>query len=286
MKKLRSMNKNSIRIKAFAKVNLTLEVLGERNDGYHELRSIVMPISLFDEIEVAKDRGISCDSGIEGDLMVKAAELLNIPGCRIHIRKNIPLGGGLGGGSADAAAVLNALNELYSLGLSREALAQKGAKIGSDIPALVYRQAVIMEGRGEIVTPLFDENVQCPQFFMVLVNPRIHCQTKEVFKKLTSCVTNTSKILYNMRTSLLKGDLSLLAHNLWNDLELPAMQLHPEVRDLKKRMQNMPSILGSLMSGSGSSVFGIVSSRDSANEVANQLRELGYDAWSVNTIVR
>ena len=265
-------NNDIVCIKAFAKVNLTLEVLGMRNDGFHELRSVVMPISLYDEIEIAKDSVISCDSGIEGDLMERAA--------------NLPLGGGLGGGSADAAAVLIALNDLYRLGLNRETLAQLGAKIGSDIPALVYRQAVIMEGRGEIVTPLFAADEHCPRLYLVLANPRIHCETKEVFKKVISRVTNAGEILYNMRTSLLEGNAEHVAKWLWNDLESPAIKLHPAIGELKERLENMPSVYGSLMSGSGSSVFGIVASRDAADEVAKEMRSLGYDAWSVYTIVR
>ena len=286
LKKTMMANNDTVCIKAFAKVNLTLEVLGMRNDGFHELRSVVMPISLYDEIEIAKDSVISCDSGIEGDLMERAAKLLDIPGCRMHIKKNIPLGGGLGGGSADAAAVLIALNDLYRLGLNRETLAQLGAKIGSDIPALVYRQAVIMEGRGEIVTPLFAADEHCPRLYLVLANPRIHCETKEVFKKVISRVTNAGEILYNMRTSLLGGNAEHVAKWLWNDLESPAIKLHPAIGELKERLENMPSVYGSLMSGSGSSVFGIVASRDAADEVAKEMRSLGYDAWSVYTIVR
>ena len=154
-------------IEANAKVNFTLEVFGKRADGYHALRSVVMPISLSDtlDIEVTDDGSITSDTGYDDDLCVKAARVLRnvrmlecsnvrMPGTRIRVAKRIPAGGGLGGGSADAAAVLRALNELWTIGLSREELAEVGAQVGSDVPALVLGGPVIMEGRGEDVSPL------------------------------------------------------------------------------------------------------------------------------------
>ena len=135
-------------VEAYAKVNFTLEVFGKRADGYHALRSVVMPISFSDtlDIEVADDGEITSDTGYDDDLCVKAARILRssslIPrpsslGAAIRVAKRIPAGGGLGGGSADAAAVLRALNELWEVGLSREELAEVGAQVGSDVPALV-----------------------------------------------------------------------------------------------------------------------------------------------------
>ena len=144
-------------VSANAKVNFTLEVFGKRADGYHALRSVVMPISLSDtlDIEVTDDGEITSDTGYDDDLCVKAARVLRnvrmfecsnvrTPGARIRVAKRIPAGGGLGGGSADAAAVLRALNELWKVGLSREELAEVGAQVGSDVPALVFNVPVIM----------------------------------------------------------------------------------------------------------------------------------------------
>ena len=151
-------------VEANAKVNFTLEVFGKRADGYHALRSVVMPISLSDTLDIEEtDNGeITSDTGYDDDLCVKAARILrssvsSLPssiGAAIHVTKRIPAGGGLGGGSADAAAVLRALNELWKVGLSREELAEVGAQVGSDVPSLVMGCPVIMEGRGEKVTPL------------------------------------------------------------------------------------------------------------------------------------
>ena len=151
-------------VEANAKVNFTLEVFGKRADGYHALRSVVMPISLSDtlDIDVTDDGSITSDTGYDDDLCVKAARVLRSQisdfrsqiGARIHVMKRIPAGGGLGGGSADAAAVLRALNELWKVGLSREELAEIGAQVGSDVPALVMDGPVVMEGRGEKVQDL------------------------------------------------------------------------------------------------------------------------------------
>ena len=151
-------------VEANAKVNFTLEVFGKRADGYHALRSVVMPISLSDtlDIEVTEDGSITSDTGYDDDLCVKAARVLRSQisdlrsqiGAAIHVTKRIPAGGGLGGGSADAAAVLRTLNELWKVGLSREELAEIGAQVGSDVPALVMGGPVVMEGRGEKVQDL------------------------------------------------------------------------------------------------------------------------------------
>ena len=153
-----------MRAEAYAKVTFTLEVFGKRADGYHALRSVVMPISLSDtlDIEAADDGAITSDTGYDDDLCVKAARILrssvsSLPsslGATIHVAKRIPAGGGLGGGSADAAVVLRALNELWKVGLSREELAEVGAQVGSDVPALVLGGPVIMEGRGEKVASI------------------------------------------------------------------------------------------------------------------------------------
>ena len=151
-----------ITIEAFAKVNFTLEVFAKRADGYHALRSLVVPICLSDSLTIEFAEGITSDLPYVDDLCVKAAKVLRdsapqpecLRGVRISVKKRIPAGGGLGGGSADAAAVLVALNEMWSLNLSPERLAEIGALVGSDVPALVLARfvgPVVMEGRGEIV---------------------------------------------------------------------------------------------------------------------------------------
>ena len=279
-----------MKIEAFAKVNLTLEVFGTRPDGYHALRSVVMPVALSDTVEIAEDLDLSCDSGFADDLCLKAARVLRaeLPaggrarGARIHVVKRIPVGGGLGGGSADAAAVLDALNGLWGAGFSRPALAALGARVGSDVPALVLARGgapVLMEGRGERVVPL-----ACPPapLHLVLANPGVFCSTGEVFARCKSRVTDAPSILYNMQAALASGDPERVAAALVNDMEAPAAALHPEIAATQAALR-AAGVLGVLMSGSGSTVFGLVRTEAEGRRAVAQLEAKGLKAWSVRT---
>lgn len=279
-----------MKTEACAKVNFTLEVLGKRVDGYHALRSVVMPVSLADtlELEATDDGSVTSDTGYADDLCVKAARVLRArcpgsSGVRIRVEKRIPAGGGLGGGSADAAAVLRTLNRLWDCGLSLDALAALGAEVGSDVPALVLAQElkvpVLMEGRGEIVTPF---SILRSPLALVLVNPGVFCPTPEVFRRCTPRVTNEGTILYNMRTALASGDLPQIAAALMNDLEPPAVALHPEIGAARDALK-AAGATGVLMSGSGSTVFGLVPTESRGREIAAVLEAQGFRAWSVRT---
>lgn len=274
---------SKLKINAYAKVNLTLEVLGKRADGYHALRSIVAMISLHDEITLEKANETTSDTGYPDDLCVKAANLLQV-GAKISVKKMIPVGGGLGGGSADAAAVLLGLNELYALGKTREELAALGAKIGSDIPSLVLGGFVLMEGRGEIVTRLveFDEK---PPLYMVLANPGVFCSTKEVYSACKPSLREDGEILYNIKKSLESGEIAKLASALMNDLESPAKALHPEIVKTMEALK-AAGVEGVLMSGSGSTVFGLVPNECRGQEIAALMNKAGYRSECVHTIVR
>lgn len=272
-------------VSANAKVNLTLEVFGKRTDGYHALRSVVMPISLPDtlDIEMTDDGSITSDTGYDDDLCVKAARILksSVPGlspslgATIHVTKRIPAGGGLGGGSADAAAVLRALNELWKIGLTREGLAQVGAQVGSDVPALVFGGPVVMEGRGEKVTPL---STSTPRLDLVLVNPGVHSSTKEVYAACEPRPLDGENLTAKMVGALKAGDLEKIAMALTNDLQSPALKLHPEIVDALVSLKT-EGVLGALMSGSGSCVFGIVSDADAAARISADLNARGRQAW-------
>ena len=288
-----------MRAEAYAKVNFTLEVFGKRADGYHALRSVVMPISLSDtlDIEAADDGAITSDTGYDDDLCVKAARILrssvsSLPsslGATIHVAKRIPAGGGLGGGSADAAAVLRALNELWKVGLSHEELAEVGAQVGSDVPALVMGCPVIMEGRGERVTPLIRtfEHSEHPNIHLVMVNPGVHSSTKEVYDALGerasrpfNCATNATA---RMVEALGSGDPEEIAAALMNDLQAPALKQHPEIADALVSLRTA-GVIGAMMSGSGSSVFGIVESELEARRISSEMNARGYNAWPVQTL--
>ena len=281
-------------LEATAKLNLSLEVLGERADGYHALRSFVIPISLTDSITLEESTHVTCDSGYDDDLMVKAVKVLwtrfphlNERGLAIHLEKKIPVGGGLGGGSADAAAVLRGLNRLWELNLPLEKLAEIGADVGSDVPALILAQEtgqpVLMEGRGEKVSLFADLPSQ--RFDFVLVNPGIFASTPKVFKKLKERVTNDPKIVYNIRRCYQEGNPRALARVLMNDLAKPACELYPEIGQAEEALR-AEGVLGTLMSGSGATVFGLVDSPSSAHAIAERLTTKGLWATQAHTIVR
>ena len=272
-----------MKIEAFAKVNFTLEVLGVRDDGYHALRSLVVPVSLGDTLEIEPADTLSCDTGYADDLCLKAARALSPDrGAKIHVEKRIPTGGGLGGGSADAAATLIALNEVWSLGKSREELVEIGALVGSDVPALVHGGAVMMEGRGEKVSPFTVAGGGFPRLHLVLCNPGVASSTKDVYAKCDSRVTDDDAILYNMRSALESGDLVRISSAMVNDLQEPAVALHPEIGGALELLRKSGAA-GSAMSGSGSTVFGLVPDETRGREIAAFLNLHGFAAWYVHT---
>ena len=269
----------TMKTEACAKVNLTLEVFGVRGDGYHALRSIVAPISLSDTLEIEPSDGLSSDTGYPDDLILKAARALDPSrGARFRVTKRIPAGGGLGGGSADAAAALVALNEMWGLGRTREELAEIGAQVGSDIPALVLGGPVIMTGRGEFV-----ERVECPRLDLVLVNPGINTSTREVYACTAVRKEGGPSATDSCLEALGSGEIGLIAGSFANDLEAAACAMHPEIAEAMSALR-AEGALGVTMSGSGSSAFGIVESGSRAQEIALALRGRGIAAWAVHTL--
>ena len=233
-------------LEAHAKINLTLEILGVRPDGYHDLRSVVVPIPLHDDVtlEVAEDLVVEMPGDLpqERNLAWKAAQALRqatgcTKGVRIVLVKRIPQGAGLGGGSADAAAVLNGLNELWELGLPKARLCEIAAAVGSDVPALTLGGPVLMEGRGERVTPLAESpfaDFHLPDLTrLVLRTPPVFVSTPSVFRAFR------------------ESDRGLGA----NDLQPAACRLHPEISAALAELE-AEGCEGVMMSGSGSSVFG------------------------------
>ncbi len=230
-------------VEAHAKINLTLEVLGTRPDGYHELRSVVAPIPLHDDVTFADaEDGVVAVEGCDGvpaekNLAYRAARLLqDATGCRkgvrIAIAKRIPMGAGLGGGSADAAAVLTGLNRFWNLGLSADRLMALGAEIGSDVPALVHGGMVLMEGRGEKVTACADYPTPAWEK-LVVYTPPVFSSTARVYGDFRDADRGAGK----------------------NDLQPAACRLYPEIRDALAKLE-AEGCRDVMMSGSGSTVFG------------------------------
>ena len=286
-----------ITIEAPAKINLTLEVLGKRPDGYHELRSIVMPVSLTDSltltttyaqvamtITVGPGVDLSKIGSVDRNLAVRAARLMQErykinAGARIHIHKRIPIGGGMGGGSADAAGVIRGLNRLWELNRPNDELMALGAELGSDIPALVHGGAVLMEGRGERVRGLFDaeEQPRCQGFWTVIANPGVMCPTPDVFRKWRAGLTAGPLLLHNMISSIRTSDVSAATDALHNGLQPGVFESYPDVAQTATRLKEA-GCLGVLLSGSGASVFGLAQSEVHGQEIC---RNLGSDLWHV-----
>lgn len=284
-----------IKVEARAKINLTLEILGKRPDGYHELRSIVMPVSLTDTLTLTSTYaqtaltltvgpGVDASKigGMDRNLAVRAARLMQDryrvnAGTRIHIHKRIPIGGGLGGGSADAAGVLLGLNTLWELDRPHQELMALGADLGSDVPALVHGGAVLMEGRGEHVRGLFDDAPEqaLEGFWLVIANPGVMCSTPEVFRKWRGGLTPDPSILHNMTSSVRTSDVSAAADALYNGLQPGVFETYPDVAQTAAQLHEA-GCLGVLLSGSGASVFGLCRDEAHGQEVS---RRLGSGLW-------
>lgn len=267
---------------AYAKINLTLDVLGKREDGYHDLKTVMQTISLRDDIEIDVGTGkpwrLLCDKeGIpldERNLAWKAAKLYcdtmkkDPGGLEIRITKRIPSQAGLGGGSSDAAAVLRALNRHFDSPLSIWALAELGAQIGSDVPFCVVGGTVMCEGRGERMRKLPD----MPDCVIVVCKPSFPISTPELYR-----VIDEKEIAHRpdhaaMESALLAGDLLKVSHNLCNVFDPVVTQDHLELNYIKSIFSSYGAV-GYQMSGSGSAVYGIVSEFEVAAVICNMLRE-------------
>jgi 4-diphosphocytidyl-2-C-methyl-D-erythritol kinase len=272
-------------VQANAKVNFTLEVLGVRADGYHDLRSVVVPVSLADTLEIIPSQNTSltikddngflskCNCEGENNLIIKAVRLMQQKFGKndevsIKLEKKIPCGGGLGGGSSDAAATIKALNKLWDINVPIEELIEIGAELGSDIPALILGGIVLMEGRGERVTPIKIEKPY--SYSLILTNPGVFCSTPEIFKLFKEGLPSRGNILYNMISSIASGDFKLVASALNNDLAETAYLRYSEVAQAAKRLKEA-GCEGVSMSGSGATVFGVVRDEAQAREIMERM---------------
>jgi len=303
-----------IRKKSPAKINLYLKVLRKRPDGYHEIASLMQKIDLADEMEFREaEEGIrlSCPgSGLPedaGNLVYRAARLIlaeagQKSGVDIVLRKKIPSGAGLGGGSSNAATTLMAVNDLLQLGFEKEQLMVMGKKLGADVPFFIYSDSGLSAawafGIGEVLRPA----EKIPSLCFLLINPGFEVSTREVYEGLglspgqsfpsdmghdqNSCqnsdqnseLTN-GQTPFNMPVFNRLGGLKEIAGMLHNDLESVTLKLHPQLKDIKGLLLNHGA-LGSLMSGSGPTVFGIFRDEKDASRAA---AEINRGSWSLFT---
>ena len=267
---------------AFAKLNLTLDVLGKRDDGYHDLQSVMQTISIRDDVEIDIGTGkpwklLCSDESIptdETNLAWKAAKVYcdamkkDPNGIEIRITKRIPSGAGMGGGSADAAAVLRALNRHYGNPLSIFALAELGAQVGSDVPFCVLCGTAMVEGRGERLRKLPD----MPDCIFVVVKPEFSVSTPELYKKIDEVAIAKRPDNQAMESALLAGDLLKVSHNLCNVFDPIVTDEHLELNYIKSLFHQYGAV-GYQMTGSGSAVFAIVSEFEVAAVICNMLKE-------------
>jgi 4-diphosphocytidyl-2-C-methyl-D-erythritol kinase len=265
---------NSVRVFAPAKINLFLHIGDKRADGFHPLESLAvfvdagdaLTIERADELSLTLDGPFAEGLRAEADnLVLRAARALNVTG-RISLTKNLPVASGIGGGSADAAAALRGLNDLY--GLKRTDLEAVAATLGSDVPVCVASQPAWMEGRGEILTPAV-----VPPLSLLLVNPRVGVSTAEVFRGLKS----RSGVGMELH---MKGDLLSLLKRTANDLEAPARTIQPVVGEVLDALAMSPNVQLVRMSGSGATCFGVFGDHASAAK-AGELLSAAHPAWWV-----
>ena len=267
---------------AYAKLNLTLDVLGKREDGYHDIKSVMQSISIRDDVEIdvgtGKPWSLTCDKeGIpcdETNLAWKAARIYcdalhkDPDGIAIRITKRIPSGAGMGGGSADAAAVLRALNRHFGNPLSVLALAELGAKVGSDVPFCVLCGTAMVEGRGEQLRRLPD----MPDCIFVVVKPEFSVSTPELYAKIDEVAIPKHPDHQAMESALLAGDLEKVAHNLYNVFDPVVTQENLELNYIKSLFHQYGAV-GYQMTGSGSAVYAIVSEFEVAAVICSMLKE-------------
>ena len=270
-----------MKLKAYAKINLGLDVIRRREDGYHEVRMIMQTIRMFDQLEMEKCSrpGIRLATNLpyvpsnENNLVYKAAKLLmdefQIPeGVEIRLGKFIPVAAGMAGGSSDAAAALVGMNRLFGLGLSQEELMLRGVKIGADVPYCVMRGTALAEGIGEKLTRLSP----MPPCYILIGKPGISVSTKMVYTNLRLDGSTRHPDIDGMIDALSRGSLEGITDRLENVLESVTIPRFPVIRQIKDVMMDCGA-MNALMSGSGPTVFGIFNDREKAEQAYGRMKE-------------
>ena len=272
-----------MRLQAFAKINLGLDVLGKREDGYHEVRMIMQTIRMYDQLDMRK----SVEPGIhlttnkkyipvdENNLVWRAAKLMMdtcgiIEGVSIHLHKVIPVAAGMAGGSSDAAATLVGMNRLFHCGLSKEKLMELGVQIGADVPYCVLRGTALAEGIGEKLTVL----PPMPDCWILIGKPGISVSTKYVYTTLDLNTDTVHPDIDGMKKALEDGNLYGITERMGNVLQDVTIPAYPEVERIKEQMKTLGAV-NAMMSGSGPTVFGFFDNEEKAQEACQKLRESG-----------
>lgn len=273
---------DKIQLKALAKINLGLDVLRRREDGYHEVKMIMQTIGLHDDLEIRKTKtpGIQVKTNLyylptnENNLVYKAAKLLMDEfqiqdGVSIQLKKRIPVAAGMAGGSSDGAAVLWGINQMYGLGLSMQALMERGVRLGADVPYCIQRGTALAEGIGEKLSVL----PPMPKCTILIAKPGISVSTKFVYENLhaNDLKPEQHPDVDSMIEAMRQKDLGLLCSRMGNVLETVTIPAYPVINEIKRTMIDNGAI-GSMMSGSGPTVFGIFDSPAAAKQAVKAVR--------------
>lgn len=269
-----------MKLRAMAKINLGLDVVKKRDDGYHEVRMIMQTIHMYDQIELLESDvpGIRVRTNLvylptgENNLVYKSAKLLMdeyqiTKGVDISLKKFIPVAAGLGGGSSDAAAVLVGINRMFGLGLSIKQLEERGARIGADVPYCVLRGTALAEGIGEILTPL----PLMPSCFILVAKPGISVSTRNIYKNLDLKKVKQHPDIDGMTAAIREGSLTGVTSRMSNVLEFVTIGEYPIIREIEEKMIELGAG-NAAMSGSGPSVFGIFDDEKKAERAYRKLK--------------
>lgn len=270
-----------IELKALAKINLGLDVLGKRENGYHDVRMVMQSIYLYDDVKIErrKEPGIEVNTNLfflptdENNIAYKAAAMLIEEfgieeGVIITLNKHIPVAAGMAGGSSNAAAVLYGVNRLFELGLSQTDLMERGVKLGADVPYCILRGTVLAEGIGEELTVL----PSMPRCTVLVAKPGISVSTKVVYEALDAKEILVHPDINGLISGLKKGDLREIAAAMGNVLEDVTIPMHPIIADIKEEMK-AAGALNAMMSGSGPTVFGLFENKTHARKAQESIRE-------------
>lgn len=271
---------NDISLKALAKINLGLDVVRRREDGYHEVRMIMQTIQLYDRLDIKRTQepGIQIQTNLsflpvnENNLIYKAAKLLMdefsiTDGVSVKLDKRIPVAAGMAGGSTDAAAMLIGVNRLFSLGLTKRQLMERGVQIGADVPYCIMRGTALAEGIGEALSPL-PPMVKCP---VLIAKPSISVSTKFVYKNLKLDDTTIHPDIDRLIDDIKAKNLHDIAAHMGNVLETVTIPNYPVIDEIKKHMLSNGAV-GAMMSGSGPTVFGLFDDEDTAKKAYKAMR--------------
>lgn len=272
-----------IELKALGKINLGLDVLGRRENGYHDVRMVMQTLYLYDNVTLIKkeEPGIEIESNLyylpkdSGNIAWKAANLLmeefHIPGgIKIILNKYIPVAAGMAGGSSNAAAVLYGMNKMYKLGLSQQELMDRGVKLGADVPYCIMRGTVLAEGIGEILSPL----PPMPKCQILIAKPPVSVSTKAVYEAIDSKEIEEHPDIDGILEGLKNQNLDKIASSMGNVLEKVTIDMHPEIAQIKNCMLENGAV-GAMMSGSGPTVFGIFRDRAAAQKAYDAVKAQG-----------